>query len=172
MATDWPGYAGMATGIFGAVMGFLGYRQSSRNRAQDLRLELRKALGEAHEALSTLRAVIEAAANSRPRVLAMRGLGRSGNMIAWEQSVATDRAEVDRLAALLRDEAADFTALSAEQLEPEIVSTHKLKASLFTLIEKYRGELAADDEARRQRHQEVVTITAAQMAPGNRPDRI
>lgn len=140
MATDWPGYVGMAsgifgavTGIFGAVMGFLGYRQSNRNKMQDLRLELRKGLGEAHEALSTLRALIEAAANSRPRVLAMRGPGGSGNMIAWEQSVGTDRAEVDRLAALLRDEAADFTTLSAEQLEPEIVSTDKLKAGLSTL---------------------------------------
>jgi hypothetical protein len=171
MATDWPGYVGMATGIFGALMGFLGYRRSNHIKTLELRLELRKDLGEAHESLSTLRTVIESAASSRPRVLAMKGLGRSGNMVAWSQTVETDRAEVERLAALLRDDAADFTTLSSEQLASEIVSAHKLKASLSTLVDKYRGELAADDEARRQRHHEVITMTAAQMHPSNRPVR-
>jgi hypothetical protein len=169
---DLPGYIGILTGLIGTFIGIAAYVRSNQVKKLDLRLELRKGLGDAHEALSTLQAVMEAAANSRPRVLAMRGLGGSGNMIAWEQSLATDRAEVDRLAPLLRDEAADFTALSTEQLESEIVSAHKLKASLATLVDKYRGELAADDEARRQRHHEVVTMTAAQMAPANRPDRV
>lgn len=163
--TDLASYVGMVTGIIGAVMGVIAYLRSNQIKKLDLRLELRKGLGDAHEALRILRAVIESAANSRPRVLAMRGLGRSGNAVAWDRAIEVDRAEVERLAALLRSESADFTALSGEQLESEIVAAHKLKASMYTLIEQYRGELAADDEARRQRHQEVVTMTATQMHP-------
>ncbi|MBM5656580.1 hypothetical protein GSH05_34890, partial [Burkholderia pseudomallei] len=47
-------------------------------------------------------------------------------------------------------EGTDFAALSVEQLESEILAAHKIKTNLFTLIEKYRGELAVDDDARRQ----------------------
>jgi hypothetical protein len=162
---DLASYVGMVTGTIGTVMGVIAYVRSNQIKKLDLRLELRKALGDAHEALSTLRAVIDSAANSRPRVLAMRGLGRSGNAVTWDRDVEVDHAEVERLAALLRSENAGFTALSAEQLESEIVAAHKLKASMDTLIKKYRGELSADDEARRQRHQEIVTMTAAQMRP-------
>jgi hypothetical protein len=163
--TDWTGYVGMVTGIIGAVMGIAAYLRSNQIKKLDLRLELRKGLGDAHQALSTLRAVIESAANSRPRVQAMRGLSRSGNAAAWDQAVEADRADVDGLATLLRGENADFSVLSADQLESEIVAANRIKASLSTLIEKYRGALAADDEARRQRHQEVTAVTAAQMRP-------
>jgi hypothetical protein len=168
---DLPGYIGILTGLVGTFIGIAAYVRSNQIKKLDLRLELRKGLGDAHEALSTLRAVMEAAANSRPRVLAMRGLGRSGNMAAWEQSIAADRVRLEEIAVTLRSEGGDFTSLSPEQLESEIVSAHRIKASLSTLVDKYRGELAADDEARRQRHHEVVAMTAAQMAPGNRPDR-
>ncbi|CAN7268615.1 hypothetical protein [Caballeronia sp. LjRoot31] len=159
------GYIGILTGLIGTFVGIAAYVRSDQIKKLDLRLEVKKGLGDAHEALSTLRAVMEAAANSRPCVLAMRGLGRSGNMVAWEQSIAADRVRLEAIAATLRSEGGDFTALSAEQLESEIVAAHKIKASLLTLIEKYRGELLADDEARRQRHQEVVVLTAAQMRP-------
>lgn len=163
--SDLASYIGIVTGIVGAVMGIIAYVRSNQIKKLDLRLELRKELGDTHETLSTLRAVIESAANSRPRVLAMSGLSRSGNAVAWDRALQVDRAEVERLAALLRGESADFTSLSGEELESEIVAAHKLKASMRTLVEKYRGELAADDEARRQRHQEIVWMTAAQARP-------
>ena len=169
---DLPSYIGILTGLIGTFIGIAAYVRSNQIKKLDLRLELRKGLGDAHEALSTLRAVMEAAANSRPRVLAMRGLGKSGNMVAWEQSIAADRVRMEEIAVTLRSEGGDFTTLSPEQLESEIVSSHRIKASLSTLVDKYRGELAADDEARRQRHHEVVTMTAAQVTPANRPDRI
>ena len=169
---DLPGYIGILTGLIGTFVGIAAYVRSNQIKRLDLRLEVRKGLGDAHEALSTVRAVMEAAANSRPRVLAMRGLGKSGNMVAWEQSIAADRVRMEEIAVTLRSEGGDFTTLSPEQLESEIVSSHRIKASLSTLVDKYRGELAADDEARRQRHHEVVTMTAAQVTPANRPDRI
>ena len=163
--SDWAGYVGMATGLFGAVMGYVGYRRSNQIKALDLRLELRKGLASAHESLSTLRELIDAAAGSRTNVLAARGLGRSGASVAWEQTLTADRAEVDRLAASLRDEAANFTAFTPEQLESELVSVHKVAAGISGLVTKYRDELAADDDARRQLAQNLATINAARMRP-------
>ncbi|SFJ55558.1 hypothetical protein SAMN05192543_108105 [Paraburkholderia megapolitana] len=167
---DLPAYIGILTGLMGTSIAIAAYVRSNQIKKLDLRLELRKGLGDAHEALSTLRALIEVAANSRPRVLAMRGLGRSGNMVAWEQSIAADLARLEEIAAALQSESSDFITRSPKQLESEIVAAHKIKASLFTLIEKYREELAADDEARRQRHQEVVAMTSAQMRPASGPN--
>ncbi|WP_334070665.1 hypothetical protein [Burkholderia ambifaria] len=155
----------MATGLFGAVMGYVGYRRSNQIKALDLRLELRKGLASAHESLSTLRELLDAAAPSRMATLAARGLGRSGASVAWEQALNADRAEVDRLAASLRDEATDFRDYSAEKLESEIVSVHKSAAGLASLITKYRNELAADDDARRMIAQNMTAINAARTRP-------
>ncbi|CAN7766076.1 hypothetical protein LJR034_007420 [Caballeronia sp. LjRoot34] len=159
--SDWTGYVGMATGIFGAVMGFIGYRRSNQIKALDLRLELRKALGDAHNSLSTLRALVNAAAGSRRAVLAAKGLGGSGAMAAWHQMTDADLAEIDKIAASIRSEGADFSALSAEPLESEIVAAHKIKNSLSTLIDKYHGELAADDAAREQIAQTQAMLVAS-----------
>ncbi|MFY4698783.1 hypothetical protein [Burkholderia glumae] len=147
---SWTDYVGTATGILGAVMGFMGYRRSSQVKSLDLRLELRKSVSDSHTTLATLRGMIDLAARSRPAVLAAQGLYQSGNRIAWEQALGTDKAEVDKIAASIRGENVDYTALSSETLESEIVAAHKANSSLNALIEKYRGELAADDEARRR----------------------
>ncbi|MFD1027679.1 hypothetical protein ACFQ3P_32690 [Paraburkholderia sabiae] len=141
---------GTAAGIFGAVMGFLGYKRSSQIKSLDLRLELRKAVSDSHTTLATLRGTMDLAARSRPAVLAAQGLYNSGNRVVWEQALNTDKAEVDRLAASIRGEDADYSALSSEALESEIVASHKVNTVLNALIDKYRGELATDDEARRQ----------------------
>jgi hypothetical protein len=43
------------------------------------------------------------------------------------------------------------------------VAAHKIKASLSKLAEKYRGELAADDDIRRQIGHQQTAIAAARM---------
>ncbi|MGF6369784.1 hypothetical protein OKW40_002534 [Paraburkholderia sp. RAU6.4a] len=158
---DWTGYVGMATGIFGAVMGFIGYRRSNQIKALDLRLDLRKALGDAHNSLSTLRAMMNTAAQSRRAILAAKGLGGSGAMAAWNRMADVDLADIDTIAASLRSEDADFSALPAEHLEFEIVFAHKIKNRLSTLIDKYRDELAADAAAREQIAQAQAMLVAS-----------
>jgi hypothetical protein len=154
----------MVTGIFGAVMGFVGYRRSNQIKALDLRLELRKALGDTHESLSTLRPLMDNATGSRRGILAAKSSARSGAMVAFERMVEVDRAALDNIAPTIRSEDADFAAMSAEQLESEIVAIHKIKTSLSALFEKYRGEMAKDDEDRRQLVQQHTTIAAARMS--------
>lgn len=161
---DWTGYVGVVTGVAGMVMGFRGFRRSNQIKALDLRLELRKGLGDAHLALSTLRELIDYADRSRQAVLAATGMLRSGNQVVWEQAVAADRATIDTLASSLRDEAADYTELSAEQLESEIVSAHRIRTELDGLVTRYRGEVAADDRTRERLHQQAADrVNRAQM---------
>ncbi|EDT41774.1 hypothetical protein [Burkholderia ambifaria] len=162
--SDWAGYVGMATGLFGAVMGYVGYRRSNQIKALDMRLALRKDLGEARESVTMLRELMASAAGSRRATLAARGLGRSGAMVIWEQALEADRTTIEQIAASIRSEGTDFAALSEAQLETELVAVHKIKMSLATLVEKYRGELAADDDTRRQIGQQQTAIAAARMS--------
>ncbi|MFX1674387.1 hypothetical protein PWR63_19320 [Paraburkholderia sp. A2WS-5] len=168
---DWTGYVGAATGIFGAatgifgaVTGLLGYRRANQIKSLDLRLELRKALSDAHELLSSLPTLIELADGTHKGLLALKGLGRSGNHVAWDQGVAEDRMEIDQIAPKLRSESADFSSLSAEQLEAEIIATHKIKTRLSDFVAKYSASLAADGEERKQISHQTTTIAAARMA--------
>lgn len=153
---DWTGYVGVVTGVAGMVMGFRGYQRSNQIKALDLRLELRKGLGDSHLALSSLRDLIDYADRSRQAVLAATGMIRSGNQVAWEQAVAADRARIDTLASSLRSEVADYAELSAEQIESEIVSAHRIRTELDALVTRYRGEIAADDRTRERLHQQAA----------------
>ncbi|WP_028214500.1 hypothetical protein [Paraburkholderia mimosarum] len=166
---DWTGYVGMATGIFGAVTGFLGYRRANQIKSLDLRLELRKVLSDAHDSLSSLPTLIEEANGSRHAVLAAKGLGGSGNKIVWDEAVAADRAQIDRIAPSLPSEGADFSTLSSEHLEAEIVAAHKIKTSLSGMVAKYRAALAADSEDRKQIAHQVTAMTAARIAQATKP---
>lgn len=157
------GIVGMLTGVYGAVMGHIGYRRSNQNKALDMRLALRKDLGEAHLLITDLRALMTSALDSRKAVLAAKGLASSGAMIAWERTVDVDRKTVEGLAAAIRGEDDHLGTLSANQLESEIVAAHKIKTSLSRLVDKYRGELALDDQTRHQIAQATTTMVAARI---------
>ena len=62
-------------------------------------------------------------------------------MVAWRQAVERDQTELDKLAAAAREDA-DFTALSQERLESEVVAARKARARLHELMEKYRAAYA------------------------------
>lgn len=87
-------------------------------------------------------------------------------MVAWRQTVEGDQAELDRLAAAARSENADFTALSQEQLESEVVAARKARARLAELIEKYRAAYAEDDEMRREIRQDARDAVNRQLGHG------
>jgi hypothetical protein len=163
------GIVGMVTGISGAVMGYVGYRRSNQIKALDMRLALRKDLSEARESVTTLRELMASAAGSRRATLAARGLYRSGNMVVWEQALEADRVEVEKIAAAIQSEGTDFAALSETQLETDLVAAHKIKTSLTTFIKKYRGELAADDDAQNQIMQQHTAMAAARMQAAKQP---
>jgi hypothetical protein len=161
--SDLASYIGAIAGVIALVVSIAAHRRTHKVKSLDMRVELRKVLAESHEALSNLRTLIDYAAGSRRAVLAARGHGRGGTMVLWEQHLATDRAEIDRITAALRSEAADFTTMSEVQLEEELVAAYKLKTALSTLVQKYRDEVTQDHDARRQIGEQVTAITAARI---------
>jgi hypothetical protein len=157
------GVVGMATGISGAVMGFVAYRRTNRNKAIDMRIALQKDLVEVRGSIGVVRESMASAAGSRRNVLAARGLAKSGAMAVWEQTVEADRVQIEKIAASIPSEGANFASLSLEQLESETVATHKIKTGLTALAEKYRGEIAADHDSRREIGQQHTAIAAARI---------
>jgi hypothetical protein len=168
--SDLTGAVGALTGVIALVVSVITYRRANQVKSLDMRIELRKVVGESHGSLTELRSLIDHAARSRTAVMAARGLGRSGAAQHWEQTLATDRAEIDRIAAALRNEDADFAALPVDNLEEELVATYRLKARLSTLNEKYRGEVKTDDDHRRQIGEQQTAIAAARIQ-ATRPPR-
>jgi hypothetical protein len=144
------GIVGAVTGIFGAVVGYLGYRRSSQIKALDLRIKVRKQISDAHASLGTVRRLMDDATGSRRSVLSAGGRLNSGVSAAWESMIGADKVEVDNLAASIPSEDANYTSLSAEQLEAELVAAHGLNKKLGALVDKYRDKLAEDEVARRQ----------------------
>lgn len=67
------GVVGMATGVSGAVMGFVAYRRTNQNKAIDMRIALQKDLTEVRELIGTVRESMASAASSRRNVLAAMG---------------------------------------------------------------------------------------------------
>lgn len=163
------GIVGMVTGISGAVMGYIGYRRSNQIKALDMRLALRKDLGEAREAIGTLRQMMSQADGSRKANMAARGVYQSGAMKVWEATLGADRAEVTKIAAAIPREGTDFSAMSEKQLESEIIAAHKIKTSLATFEAKYCGELAADADSRRQIAAQQTAMTAARIQAAKPP---
>ncbi|MCO2636803.1 hypothetical protein FA314_32500 [Pseudomonas aeruginosa] len=159
-------YIGAATGVVGMVAGIYSLIRTHKIKSLDLRLELRTIVADVHVALATARGLLTLGDRSRQRVLAARGLGGSGAMVAWRQAVEGDQAELDRLAAAARSEDANFTALSHERLEAEVVAARKARARLAELIEKYRAAYAEDDEMRREIRQDARDAVNPQIGRG------
>ncbi|MBR8224069.1 hypothetical protein [Burkholderia ambifaria] len=85
---------------------------------------------------------------------------------AWRQAVERDQTELDKLAAAARSEDADFTALSQEQLESEVVAARKARARLHELMEKYRAAYAEDDVMRGEIRQDARDQVNRQLGRG------
>ncbi|WP_321929969.1 hypothetical protein [Paraburkholderia guartelaensis] len=147
------------TGIAGMVTGGLALLKSSRVKSLDMRLELRKELGSAHHALKSLPELLEYADTSRRAIYAQGGQG--GALVRWEQDLTADRTEIRNIAAEVRDEDADFTALSDKQLEAAIVATHNQVLRLEAFVSKYRDAVAADDDRRRDIRREHADLARA-----------
>ena len=97
-------YIGAVTGAVGMVAGIYSLVRTHKIKSLDLRLELRTTVADVHRALATAGGLLTLGDRSRQRVLAARGLGGSGAMVAWRQAVERDQTELDKLAAAARGE--------------------------------------------------------------------
>jgi hypothetical protein len=162
--SDWIGIVVSGVSVLIAVYSAAAARRANQRvdqiKALDLRLELRKTLGDTHESLSVLRELIAEAEVSRPRVLSMQG-NLGGALTGFNQMVAADRTRLDAMVAPLPSEVTDYSSHTPEQLEKEIVTVHRIAANLATMNAKYRAELEQDNEARRMKMHSMNATTAA-----------
>lgn len=114
-----------------------------------LRLELRKAVAEAHIEAEEAVELIRKCHQSRIAVLAARGLARSGAMEVWKGQTATDAKAVGALKRELPNETQDFSQLPTSELETQLVNVHRIQARIAQGWDKYKRELDLDDESRR-----------------------
>ncbi|VWC27128.1 hypothetical protein BLA6993_06203 [Burkholderia lata] len=76
-------YLGAATGVVGMVAGIYSLVRTHKIKSLDLRLELHTTVADVYLALTTVRGLLTLCDRSQQRVLAARGLGCSGAMVAW-----------------------------------------------------------------------------------------
>ena len=143
------GSVGAVTGIAGAIMGFVGYRRSNKLKALDLRLELRKAVCDAHITLRQSRELILAADQSRMAVLAARGLSQSGNMKSWKGEVEASNKKLVKLHERIPAEGIDYKTFGTSELESELVAVHRCKKEIEIIRDKYISAMHSDEESRK-----------------------
>lgn len=146
----WTSYVAMATGIAGAILGFLGYWRSTQVKALDLRLELRKADTELIASIAKLEELLPYADQSRRRVAAATGGLNSGAMVLWKQDLEADAKKLVEIKAQQPSAEATYSWLSPEELESRLVNVHRLQGTANAILNKYKRALEADDEQRKQ----------------------
>jgi hypothetical protein len=146
----WTSYVAMATGIAGAIMGFLGYRRSTLIKALDLRLELRKADNELIACLGKLQELLPYANRSRQAVAAATSGVDSGAMVLWKQGLEADSQRLADMKAQQPDTDATYAGLTPDELESKLVHIHRLQGIAMAMVTKYESALHADDDKRRQ----------------------
>lgn len=158
------GTIGAITGIAGAAMGFVSYRRSGQMKALNLRLELRKAVGDLHDSVQSLSSLLERAKGSRTAVSA--ATGQTGALQHWQGVFEKDLSAVQRLVTETPDPGATYESLSYAELESRLVSVHQIQSQADRLYEKYRASLAADDKEREQIRADVRSVTQVRLGKG------
>lgn len=146
----WTIYAGMVTGIVGAILVYLGYRKSKQIKALDLRIELKRAVANIIFDFKNLREQMEKGNKSRMAVAAAMGFLNSGRMNKWKKGFEYDQKAANELAKELPDEDTYYDHLDTNELEAKLIESHKIQRKIQKLSEKYSEEITRDDEQRKQ----------------------
>ena len=153
----WTSYVGMATGIIGAITGFVGYRKANSIKSLDLRLALRKSINLASSSVNQLNELVDKANGSRIAVAAARGLLKSSATEKWKIGVGSDKSKISEISYSLPPEEENYKKYSPEKLETKLAEIHNYQLTLNGLIEKYNLEIEKDDGEREHIRQAHLT---------------
>lgn len=123
-------------------------RRSSKLKALDLRLELRRADADIHALAQEFPGLVERAKASRTAVAAATGRHGSSVFQQWTADCERDLAAMRALQAQVPGPNTDYASASHRELESKLVAVHSLGTQAKGLREKYVAELAADDKER------------------------
>lgn len=172
--STWLSYVGVVTGLIGAItgvavatMGFISYRRSGQMKAQDMRVELRKATNDLRTTVQNLIPLLESAKRSHTNIAAATGLGGSGALKQWQSDFKADLSAVELLESEVPDLNASYECLTHSELESKLVEVHSVQSKAMQLSKKYHATLAADDKEREHIRADVRVNTQARL--GRRP---
>jgi hypothetical protein len=143
----------VATGVAGAVMGYIAFRRTGAYKALDLRVQLRKDESALRAQLERLPGLLERADGSRQAVLAANGMLGSGAQQIWKTELAADREALAALRAAWLQPTPDYAKLNSADLESRTVAVHETAGKAGGLAAKYTSALAEDDQLRAEKRQ-------------------
>jgi hypothetical protein len=146
----WTSYVGMATGIAGAIMGFVSYRKSSQIKKLDLRIELRRAATDIHFDYKELLRKMEKGNKSRQAVAPAINAFNSGMMKKWNEDYESDQTVTKEIAKELPDDGINYDHLDDKGLEAKLIEIHRISKKIQTISERYVEAMAWDDQQRLQ----------------------
>ena len=141
---------GFIIAVVALLVSFASYRRTNTIKSLDLRLELRRSIVDLRGDLATFSELLIAAEKSRKAVAAATGNLGSGRMKLFIDKIAEERGLALQLHNQLPTSTNNFRSLDTKALEEQIVITHQLRGKVATLIEKYQGSLANDDQERKR----------------------
>jgi hypothetical protein len=141
---------GFIIAVFALLVSFASYRRTNTIKSLDLRLDLRRSVVDLRGDLVTLSELLNTAERSRKAVAVATGNLGSGRMKLFIDQIAADRKLALQLPNEIPTSGDNFRSLNAKSLEEQIVLTHQLRGKVSTLIEKYQGSLANDDQERKR----------------------
>jgi hypothetical protein len=127
-----------------------GGTDAAANGVNLLRLDLRKAVAEAHLQIEDMLDLIRKCLQSRHGVISASQLG-IGAMRGARAKHEADMKEIGQMKRELPNETKDFSAMSAAELETQLVRVHSIQTRTGHWRERYARELALDDQRRQER---------------------
>ena len=147
-APDWLSYVAAGAGVAGAIMGFVSMRRTSKVKALDLRLELRKQDVDYENGVTSLLGLIPYAKNSRCAVDAALGRAGSGGSAQWVAITDDDFVKINAEFIALPKSPVDYSRCEHTELESMLIEMHRRLSRINDLREKYRASLVAGETDR------------------------
>jgi hypothetical protein len=152
---------------------YVAYRAFQRS-GSDRRLRLRRGARELGMLLDGAIATLARARQSRPAVLSMEGLARSGAAQVFEQEAATVHAELTQLRERARAEFGEIApGIADTEIETKLVDLAGVKARVEQIRDKYLAALAEDDQKRAEKRRAMHALgnqIRRDRSRGNRDD--
>ena len=124
------GAIGSATGIAGAILGYLGYKKSKQIKALDLRIESKRAVTDTIVDFEKLREQMKKGNESRKAVAAAMGFFSSSAMNQWKEEFASDQKAVRVLTKELPYENSNYDDLDEKGLENKLIESHRIQRKI------------------------------------------
>lgn len=154
---DWIAYIGIVTGLIGAttgvagaVMGFIAYRDMKERKTRDLRIYLCQTVFDLHAYVDKVPGFLDHVMMSHNEVAVSTGMYDSVALKKWMADWEKDVAALEALKQQLPDIKPFYDDKSAKEVQVLIENANALLGRAAFLQDKYVPELAKDEKTREQ----------------------